>query len=179
MEVDDARVYEGMDARNVLPPLLRDGMLMDWDAVRRWEELAIETLSSHRNDVDRALAIIEDASEEVCETWTPANGTLVESLASAFADADASGALKRRSGDRSLAPPHSADAEEASAFAEARARYAASHLFACWPMYEGRGIRGALHWLLKVRTALDEERRSCPDPKEAFRRVDLALRHRV
>jgi hypothetical protein len=62
---------------------------------------------------------------------------------------------------------------------EAMARYFAAHAFACWPMYDGRGIRGALDWLVKARTALDEERRSCPDLKEAFRRADLALRHRV
>jgi hypothetical protein len=60
--IDDARRYEGLDATNVMPPLLRDGMLMDWDAVATWEELAVATLSTHRHDVDRAMGIIGTAS---------------------------------------------------------------------------------------------------------------------
>jgi hypothetical protein len=54
----------------------------------------------------------------------------------------------------------------------------ASHAFACWPMYDGRGIAGAIDWLVKARTALDEERRS-HSLAEAFRQADLRLRHAV
>ena len=42
---------------------------------------------------------------------------------------------------------------------------------------EGRGIRGVLDWLLKTRTALDDERRSQSDLREALRQTDLRLRH--
>jgi len=161
VETADHRVSEGLDATTVMPPLLRPGMLMDWDAVARWEELAIATLSSHRHDVDRALAIIEQASEEVCATWTPGGESLATTLAGAFAEAaDISAA-----GTPAVSP--------------APARYLAAHAFACWPMYQGRGIRGALEWLVKARTALDEERRSAVDLKEAFRQADLRLRHSV
>src|SRR5688500_10741486 len=64
--------YDGMDAREVLPPLLRADMLMDWDAVTRWENLAIGALSAHRDDVDTAIEIIETASRDVCASWSPA-----------------------------------------------------------------------------------------------------------
>lgn len=154
--VEDTRTYEGLDARAVMPPLLRPGMLMNWDAVARWEELAVATLSDHRDDVDRALAIIERASTEVCETWTPEDGRLSDALERAFAGAGVSGA-------------------EIPASAP-QARFMASHAFACWPMYDGRGIRGALEWLVQARTALDEERRS-HSLAGAFRQADLRLRH--
>jgi len=166
VDAPDTRALDGLDARGVLPPLLRDGMLMDWEAVARWEQLAVETLSAHRDDADRALALIDAASTPVIGTWTPADGTLSDALAAAFSRVTASG------GDGDM--PGSRDRRNA-----ARARYFASHAFACWPMYNGQGIRGALDWLLKARTALDAERRSCPDLKEAVRRADLALRHRV
>lgn len=158
--VADARAYEGLDARDVMPPLLRPGMLMDWESVACWEALAVATLSNHRHDADTALAIIEHASNVVCETWTPADGLLSEAL------------------DRAFALPIE-PVEPVEPVEPAVARFFASHAFACWPMYDGRGIRGALDWLLKARTALDEERRSCGDPKEAFRRADLSLRHRL
>ncbi|MBA3949065.1 MAG: hypothetical protein H0X44_03880 [Acidobacteria bacterium] len=161
--LDDRRGYEGLDARDVMPPLLRPGMLMDWDSVALWEELAIATLSDHRHDGARALAIIEAASADVCEHWTPAEGTLGDSLAYAF----------REASGISVAPSGCGRAKDSS---WAIARYYASHAFACWPMYDGRGIAGAVDWLLKARTALDEERRSRA-LLEAFRQTDLRLRH--
>ena len=184
----DARSYEGLDARGVMPPLLRDGMLMDWESVARWEALTVATLSEHRHDVECALTIIEEASLAVCKTWTPVEGPLSEALEGAYR-ARASGmsaatALKelrrdRRSSPGSTRPAGAEDMPDARPSDASQARFFASHAFACWPMYDGRGIRGAIDWLVKARTALDEERRSCPDLKEAFRRADLALRHRI
>ena len=182
---DDARVYEGLDARVLLPPLLRDGLLMDWESVARWEELAVGALSDQRGDVDAALELIEAASLAVCETWTPAAGALGEALGEAFraraAGMSAATPLKDRRRDRSLARPQSGGAEDvpgACASSSAIARFLASHAFACWPLYDGQGIRGAIDWLVKTRTALDEERRS-HDLLEAFRQSDLRLRHAV
>ncbi|MEX2273280.1 MAG: hypothetical protein WD690_17545, partial [Vicinamibacterales bacterium] len=131
--IDDTREYEGLDARHMLPPLLRASMLMDWDAVARWEELAVATLSDDREDVDTALAIIEQASTEVCDTWTPADGALSEALCGAFraraSDMSAATPLKDRRRDRSLARPQSGGAEDRSdacASPTALARYFAS-----------------------------------------------------
>ncbi|HEX6322561.1 MAG TPA: hypothetical protein VFZ36_02460 [Vicinamibacterales bacterium] len=202
----DDRPLEGLDARHVLPPLLRPGMLMDWEAVAAWEQLAVGTLSDHRDDVDRALDVIEIASERVCAAWTPGGESLATTLASAFTEAAGISAAPRgtlggafaraltESGMSPASPGHGRakersrlrsfngaadDMPDSRARSEPLARFLAAHAFACWPMYEGRGIRGALDWLVKVQTALDEERRSCADLKEAFRRADLALRHGV
>lgn len=164
IDAPDTRAIEGLDARAVLPPLLREGMLMDWDGVARWEQLAVETLSAHRHDVDRALAIIERASRQVIEAWTPAEGALPDALTAAFGRAGESGGAGHMPDSRAR-------------LNAALARYLAGHAFACWPMYDGDGIRGALDWLVKARTALEDERRSASDLKEAFRQADLRLRH--
>jgi len=166
VDAPDPRAIEGLDARAVLPPLLREGMLMDWEAVARWEQLAVETLSAHRHDVDRALAIVEGASMQVIESWTPAEGALPDALTAAFGRAGESGGAG-----------HMPDCR--ARLNAALSRYYASHAFACWPMYNGEGIRGALGWLVKARTALEDERRSATDLKEAFRQADLRLRHRL
>ena len=187
LQLPDTRVFEGLDARDVMPPLLRPGMLMDWESVARWEELTVATLSEHRDDVERAIEIIEQASAHVIAEWTPAAGNLATALSVAFKRARESGVslatpLKDRRRDRSLARPHpggAGDMPDSSARDSAMARYLASHVFACWPMYNGEGIRGALEWLLKARTALDEERRSASDLTSAFRQADLRLRHAV
>lgn len=162
VQIPDVRSYEGLDARDVMPPLLRPGMLMDWESVARWEALAVATLSEHRHAVDRAIAIITRASEQVCATWTPGHGSLAGALDRAFA------------AEAEPAEPVNPGTKE-----PAVSRFLAAHAFACWPMYDGRGIRGALDWLLKVRTALAEERRSTADLKAAIRQTDLTLRHSV
>lgn len=178
--IDDGRHLEGMDARNVMPPLLRDGMLMDWDAVARWETLAVRALSDHREEVDTAVAIIDHASNAVCAAWTPDRGPLVEALGQAFAAAGASvlTPLKDRRRDRSLAGQQSGGrAEIPDADNAAMARFLAAHAFACWPMYQGKGIRGALAWLKTARATLEEECRARGDLHEAMRQADLRLRH--
>jgi hypothetical protein len=164
--MEDGRRYEGLDATDVLPPLLRDGMLMDWDAVATWEELAVATLSTHRHDVERALRIIDRASRQVCATWTPAVGTLSDALTHAFQEP--------------IEPIEPIEPTEPTEPTEpALARFCASHAFANWNMYRGHGILGAIDWLAKARTALAEERRTCVDLKEAMRQADLRLRHAI
>jgi hypothetical protein len=174
--VNVGRHYEGLDARDVMPPLLRANMLMDWEGVARWEELAVGILSDLRDDVERAVAIIEHASAETCERWTPAAGAIAGSLSDAFARA-----RRRQSGARPTASRQVAS--------EPFARFLASHAFACWPMYAGQGIAGAIDHLQTVRATLHEESaRLASDArraldavllKEAFRQTDLRLRHAV
>lgn len=192
---DSARRYEGMDARDVMPPLLREDMLMDWDAVERWEQLAVSTLSDHRDEPDTALDIIETASAEVCATWTPREGSLSGTLTERFARVSEHRA--RSSRRRGAGEPQSglgcdllaAPQKTRPTLAPAIARFLAGHAFACWPMYDGRGIAGAVGHLREVRATLDEEsarlageagRALDPDLlKEAFRQADLRLRHTV
>ena len=171
--MEDGRRYEGLDATNVLPPLLREGMLMDWPGVATWEELAIATLSAHRHDAEHALQVIESASQEVCEHWQPDLGPLSQALEAAFSRTGTGTGTRTRTRTEPAEPMEPMEPME-----PAVSRFLSSHAFANWEMYRGRGIRGALEALKRARAALDEERGSWP-LKEAMRQADLRLRHSV
>jgi Fe-S-cluster containining protein len=61
---------EGLDARDVLPPLLRPGMLADHDGYDAWERRAIAVLARNDLTAARALEIIRMATLAV-QTWRP------------------------------------------------------------------------------------------------------------
>jgi Fe-S-cluster containining protein len=72
--------YEGLDAREALPPLLRPGVLMDWPSLERWEEFAVSVLGDDRRTPETALEILAGAAEEA-RGWTPADGEFGEYFA--------------------------------------------------------------------------------------------------
>ena len=61
---------EGLDARDVLPPLLRPGMLTDHDGYDAWERRAIGVLARDDLTAPRALDIICTATRAV-QAWRP------------------------------------------------------------------------------------------------------------
>ena len=61
---------EGLDARDVLPPLLRPGMLTDHDGYDAWERRAIGVLARDDLTAARALDIIRMATLAV-QAWRP------------------------------------------------------------------------------------------------------------
>ena len=61
---------EGLDAREVLPPLLRPGMLTDHDGYDTWERRAIGVLARDDLTAPRALDIIRMATLAV-QAWRP------------------------------------------------------------------------------------------------------------
>jgi Fe-S-cluster containining protein len=67
--------YEGLDARDAFPPLLRPGVLMDWDTVDAFETHAIRILDSEIVSVDAALARIETLAERLRQ-WRATDGPL-------------------------------------------------------------------------------------------------------
>jgi Fe-S-cluster containining protein len=67
------RPYEGLDAREALPPLLRPGVLMDWPSLERWERFAVSVLSVDRRSPEAALEVLAVAAEEA-RRWTPVDG---------------------------------------------------------------------------------------------------------
>ena len=68
---------EGLDARDVLPPLLRPGMLADYDGYDAWERRAIGVLARDDLTVGRALDIICMATRAV-QAWRPGPVSLRE-----------------------------------------------------------------------------------------------------
>jgi Fe-S-cluster containining protein len=65
--------YEGLDAREALPPLLRPGVLMDWPSLERWERFAVSVLSVDGRSPEAALGVLAAAAEDA-RRWTPERG---------------------------------------------------------------------------------------------------------
>jgi Fe-S-cluster containining protein len=55
--------YVGLDVRASLPPLLRPGMLMDWEAWWEWERRAVALLSQPDRTPDEAIGRLQSAVE--------------------------------------------------------------------------------------------------------------------
>lgn len=82
--------YDGLDARDAFPPLLRPGVLMDWDTVDALEQLGVALFAAETASPQAAL----DRFAAVCEAlrgWRAADGPMVDRLRAIAADALASG----------------------------------------------------------------------------------------
>lgn len=67
----DCWPFEGLDAHQALPPLLRPGVLMSWPAHERWETHAVATFA----ELAPEAAVRRLASQaEAARSWTPAEG---------------------------------------------------------------------------------------------------------
>ena len=69
--------YEGLDARDALPPLLRPGVLMSWAAHRRLEEHAVAVLGREPLSIGQALAVL-GAEAEALRAWDKGAGPFDE-----------------------------------------------------------------------------------------------------
>jgi Fe-S-cluster containining protein len=68
--------YEGLDARDAFPPLLRPGVLLDWDALDAFETHALRLLDAETHSVDAALARIAAIAERL-RAWRATDGPLL------------------------------------------------------------------------------------------------------
>jgi Fe-S-cluster containining protein len=151
----------GLDATAVLPPLLRPGMLMDWDAYAAWERQGVAVLDSGRSSARDAVSIIAAATRDACR-WSPAaSGSLEHAVEDAFARA--------RAEHEPEAPPRP--------FEYARRAFLAAHLFASWAPYGGGGVRAVVEALRTALTLLGEHHADERAFIEAARAADLKLRH--
>ena len=179
----------GLDVRTNLPPLLRPGMLMDWESWWDWEQRAVGTIARPDRSPEQALAILS-ASVESVRTWRPEDGALLAAIHDGFERADgrveagpaftlrhARGALSLSKGRPALSDVLSAipadlcpsrlerlDAPSATAV---RA-FLAAHAFANWTAHLGQGLRS---WLRSLQAALSLVN------ELGVRQTDLILRH--
>jgi len=65
--------WEGLDAREALPPLLRPGVLMDWPSLERWERFAVSVLAEEDRSPEAALDVLAAAAEKA-RRWTSPHG---------------------------------------------------------------------------------------------------------
>ena len=69
------RPYDGLDARHEWPPLLRSGVLFDYESFSMWERFLVATLGSSTGDVWSTLTRIASVAERV-RAWTAGKGPL-------------------------------------------------------------------------------------------------------
>jgi hypothetical protein len=197
---------EGLDARAVLPPLLRPGLLMDLDGYGEWERQALRVLDSERWSADSALGQIEAATWMLAD-WSPGGESLRDAVAAAFcapptlltptgdkvtryriAASAVPAGLRAPQPPRAVSPTHVASTSHPSFDHVARA-YLASHLFGNWIAYYSAGLRTVVEYLrvcLSVLTIeVARQRKASPDPPreqqvlEAIRQADLLMVHLV
>jgi hypothetical protein len=150
----------GLDATGVLPPLLRPGMLMDWDAYAAWEREGVAVLDAGGSARD-AVSIVAAATRDACR-WSPAaSGSLEHAVEDAFARA--------RAGHEPEAPPRP--------FEYARRAFLAAHLFASWAPFGGGGVSAVVEELRTALALLGEHHADERAFIEAARAADLKLRH--
>jgi hypothetical protein len=166
---------EGLEARGVLPPLLRPGMLTDLDGYEAWERRGVSVLARPDVTASQALAVIE-AATAVVQRWRPGPIGLREAVTRAFdvasaakpdEDLDAPGraaaaAVPRRvrtalqSVPAGLAPPAPCETFEAGWRGVARwwpevdamlRAYLAARLFGNWVAYHGQGLHDIIEYL--------------------------------
>jgi hypothetical protein len=152
---------EGLDARDVLPPLLVPGVLMDWDGYRAWEAHMVRVLTEQAATPDAALDRLE-ADWRVLERWRPGG----EPLSAAFKKR-ARGLVTNR---ESMVRPSPDDA--------ILGRYLAARAFASWAPFSAPGAAAVVADLRRTLTLVRAQRARL-SLKEAIRAADLAILHRA
>ncbi len=172
--------WEGLDAREAWPPLLRPGVLLGWDGFVRWQRDGVALLLREDLAPEAALATLVARAERAA-AWTPEAGPLVDRLTALAAETavdtapvDVARALAAwravaatvPESLRQKPPPLGPGPEPAeAAVAHARfvtpawqslatpvRRYLAAKLFASWAALQGDGL---VAWTREVATALD------------------------
>jgi hypothetical protein len=150
---------EGLDARDVLPPLLAPGVLMDLDGYSAWEKHMVHVLAvADAAGAETALDLLE-CDLATLQRWRPGATSLptaVDALATTRPP---------------LASPPRFDPDDAVV-----RRYLAARAFASPAAYGIHGVSGVLHSLRKALSLLRELQHTLP-LKEAIRQTDLQLLH--
>jgi Fe-S-cluster containining protein len=154
----DVGPLDGLEAADVIPPLLRDGMLMDLDSFSEWEALAIRALTAPGCTPAGAIARLERITEELAR-WTPADGALLECVRAAFLSS-------------STGHVHATTLES-----RAVQRWLAAHLFGNWIAYQGRGLRTIVRYVRACLDVFSVELARDGNALEAIRRSDYLIVH--
>jgi Fe-S-cluster containining protein len=169
--------YEGLDARESLPPLLRLGVLMDWESWWDLEQRTVDLLANSADSPARALARLHGIVEHT-RTWQPGSGALRDHIRDAF---DASTAALHRGahidvnllcGEVRQAVPAEFDAPPPrgrSTDQRVLKRFLAAHAFASWTPFIGGSLRA---WRRSIDTAY-----ALIVSGHDVRTADLLLRH--
>jgi Fe-S-cluster containining protein len=165
---------EGLDATAVLPPLLRPGMLMDFEGYARWEREGIALLNDRQVTASAARAVIRAATRDICE-WSPRGETLAERVSRAFES------VKRSTPNFQLPTPKASrstlPAENRCSLEQATKAFLAAHLFASWAAYQQGGLSAVVDTLDAAHALVGSGHEDEGSFLDAVRRADLRLRH--
>ena len=153
-----AGTLEGLDATAVLPPLLTDGVLMDYEGYSAWEHAAIAVLDRDDLEAESALDVIAAATARIRQ-WRPGAMTLTHHVAAAFAGCAPGAARPQDAATRAVR------------------MFAAAHLFASWAAYQNGGIGAVVDAARHAVSHLTREIAGGATFVEAAGAADLLLRH--
>ncbi|HET7697355.1 MAG TPA: hypothetical protein VFK57_16695 [Vicinamibacterales bacterium] len=149
---------DGLNARDVWPPLLRPGVMMDLDSYDLWERFAIAILTHDGVPARGALDALDRATGRIA-AWRPGGDTtLEETIQDAIASA---------------APPVSS----LPGFEPAVKRWLAARAFGSWIAYQGDGLRTIVRYLRACHHTFEIEVARDHDPLAAIRRADQLIVH--
>jgi len=158
---------EGLDATDVLPPLLSPGVLTDWDGYSAWEAEAIALFDIDDLEPERAVQVLTRATE-LASAWRPGSDSLACAVHRAFA--------------RSR-PDALGNGGRWGAFGRIVNAFLAAHAFASWAAYKPDGLRAiprAVAAALAILTReLDGQMLTRETLTNAIRASDLQLRHAI
>jgi Fe-S-cluster containining protein len=175
---DEHVIWEGLDARDALPPLVQPGVLWDWDAWDLWEHSVPPRLAAGDAPPERALAELGDAVTRVVR-WRPGEVPLVDEVAAALMaraprrdlsfDASVVLELERLAWqsvpagagtrvERGFLTSAQLDVPGWDAWQSVVGRYLAARAFASWVGYYGSGL---VTWYRSVLTAYAVLRAAC------------------
>jgi Fe-S-cluster containining protein len=152
------QMLDGLDARDVWPPLLRPGVMMDLETYGLWEQSAVALLTRERVAPHRALDALESVTNAVTAWTTDSSTPLRDVVRDAF--------------DRNTTAP-----SPLARFEPAVNRWLAARLFATWIAYQGNGLRTIVRYLRACLATYAVEFARDSDPLEAIRRADHSIVH--
>ena len=160
---------DGLNARDVWPPLLRPGVMMDLESFGIWERLAVEILTREGIAPRVSLDTLDAATRRV-EQWSPGGSgpafvaapARQESLLHAVRDAFG------------LLSPPTAALED---YEPAVKRWLAARLFGTWIAYQGSGLRTIVRYLQACLDVFTIELARDHDALQAIRRSDRLIVH--
>ena len=157
----DVGPLDGLDARDVWPPLVRPGVMMDLESYGEWERLGVELLTREAVLPDESLDALAWATGRIA-SWSPGGTAPLRHLVF-----DTFG---------TLTPP----ATDTLAIEDrAIKRWLAARLFGNWVAYQGDGLQAIVRYLQDCLATVRTELARDGNALEAIRRSDLLIVHKA
>lgn len=157
----DVGPLDGLDARDVWPPLLRPGVLMDLESYGVWERLGVELLTRDGIGPDTSLNALASATGRIT-SWSPGGAEPLQHRV-----CDAFGTLKPP-------PTDGLDVDD-----RAVKRWLAARLFGNWRAYQADGLLAIVRYLRDCLSTFTTELGRDGSALEAIRRSDLLIVHKA